>query len=99
MKTWICFILIFLFFQGAGMAQLMDAKSVVGQVTEQKGNTVTIKVNNHELTLGLTGETHIVQGSDAKKASDLHVGDRVTAVYREKGSQRTAVVITITSKK
>ena len=100
MIKWIGLIVLSLFLQGVAWGQLINAKSATGQVTALKGNMLTIKENNRELAVGLTEETQIVQGSDLKTAGDIHVGDEIMAVYREKGIQKTAVVITIlTSKK
>ncbi len=99
MKKWIGFLVLCFIFQGIGWAQLIDAKSAAGQVTALKGNTITIKDNNHELVLEFTEATHILIGSDLKGPGDIHVGDRVTVVYREKGARKTALSITISSKK
>jgi len=99
MKKWIGFLVLCFMFQGIGWAQLIDAKSASGQVTALKGNFITIKESNREIILELTEATHILIGSDLKAAEDIHVGDRVTAVYREKAAKRTALSITIPSKK
>lgn len=99
MKQSIVLIVLCLVLQGTALAQLINAKSVSGQVTAQKGDTITIKDNNNELLIGLTEETHVIMGSDFKTAGDIHVGDRVTVVYREKGNQKTALSITITAPK
>jgi hypothetical protein len=99
MKKWIGFLVFCFVLQGIGWAQLIDAKSAAGLVTALKGNTITINENNHELVLAFTEATHFLIGPDLKAAGDIHVGDRVTAVYREKGAQKTALSITVSSKK
>lgn len=99
MKKSIRLIVLCIVLEGTALAQLMNAESVVGQVTAHKGDTITIKDDHRELTIILTEETHIILGSDFKTAGDIQVGDRVKAVYREKGNQKTALVVTITSKK
>jgi len=99
MKTWIGFIVLCLFVQGVGWAQLIDAKSSDGHVTALKGNTITIKEPEGSLVLELNEATHILIGPDLKTVEDIRVGDRVTAVYREKGSQKTALSVTIEPKK
>ncbi|MBI3596058.1 MAG: hypothetical protein HY203_02765 [Nitrospirae bacterium] len=99
MKKSIGLIVLFLVLEGTALAQLMNAKSSEGLVTAYKGHTITIKENSHELSLELTEETHILAGSDFKTAGDIQVGDRVKAVYREKGQQKIALAITILSKK
>ncbi|MBI3812093.1 MAG: hypothetical protein HY283_07800 [Nitrospirae bacterium] len=98
MKKSIGLILLCLVLQGTALAQLINAKSVSGQVSALKGNMITItnKANHNDLLIELTEETHVFVGSDFKKAGDIHVGDQATAVYREKGNQKTAISITIT---
>ncbi len=97
MKKWMIAIALGLFIQGAAWAQLINAKSVVGEVSSQKGNSITIKQTTEDLTLGLTDDTQIILGSELKAPKDIRVGDQVRAVYRERGSQKVALVITITS--
>jgi ABC-type enterochelin transport system substrate-binding protein len=99
MKKSISLIVLLLVLEGTALAQLMNAKSRAGSITAHKGDTITIKDDHRELVITLTEETHVIMGSDFKTAGDLQIGDRVKAVYREKGNQKTALVITILSKK
>lgn len=99
MKKFIGLIVLFFVLDGTAPAQLMNAKSVTGPITAQKGDTITIKNDHRELVIAVTEETHIILGSEFKTAGDLQVGDRVKVVYREKGNQNTALVVTILSEK
>ncbi len=101
MKQSIVLIVLCLVFQGTALAQMINAKSFSGQVSAFKGGMITItnKATNNDLLIELTEETHVFIGSDFKKAADIRVGDQATAVYREKGNQKTALSITITAPK
>ncbi len=101
MKHWIVLIVLGLVLQGTALAQVMNAKSVSGPVIAFKGNMITItnKATNADVLMELTEETHVFIGSEFKKAGDIRVGDQATAIYREKGNQKTAISITIAAQK
>ena len=98
-KRRIYVVLFILMMTESAYSQLMNAKSFVGQVSALKGDAVTLKQDEVTLVLTVTHETRIIQDEEFKGVEDIRVGDKVVAVYRERGNRNIAVVITLSAKK
>ncbi len=72
-------------------------KQITGDVTavDTKTNTVTIQKKDKKITVALEEDTKITQCTMKTEITDIKVGDKVTARYKETGNQNTAKSITV----
>lgn len=92
-------VLLFGLAQAPVRAQLVDAKSVVGQVTAKKGDSLTVQDQATELTVLLTERTHVMLKSESSSPQAISVGDEIRLVFKEESGKKHALVVDIMNKK
>jgi Cu/Ag efflux protein CusF len=72
-------------------------RQITGEVTsvDVKANTVTIQKKDRKITVAIEEDTKITQCTMKTAITDIKIGDRVTARYKETGNQNTAKSVAI----
>lgn len=72
-------------------------RQITGNVTaiDTKANTVTVEKKNTEVILSVGEKTKIIECTIKSKITDIKIGDKVTAKYKETATENTAKSITI----
>jgi hypothetical protein len=80
-------------------AQLLNAKSVRGQVTAKRAELITVRDQTTDHTVAVTDLTQVLLQSEVRPPEEIGVGDQVDLVYREDKDRKVALVVNIVQKK
>ena len=72
-------------------------RQITGKVIalDKQKNTITVEKKDKKITLSVEEDTKITQCTMKTEITDIKVGDKVTARYKETGNQNTAKSITV----
>lgn len=82
--------------KAAQAAKAPKAMKVSGEVTTVDANAMTVTLKEKagkEVTLHVTGETHIKKGKKEKKLADIKAGEKLSASFQEVGGKMEAKAI------
>jgi hypothetical protein len=80
-------------------AQLLNAKSIRGQVTAKRAELITVRDQTTDHTVAVTESTQILVQSEFRPPEEIGVGDQVDLVYREDKDKKIALIVNIVQKK
>ncbi len=90
-------LLLVVVFVTAGHTGSSKTRQITGNVTaiDTKTNTVTVEKKNRQVVLGVEEKTEIIQCIRKTSITDIKIGDKVTAKYKETTDKNAAKSITI----
>jgi Cu/Ag efflux protein CusF len=80
-----------------GFPASSKTRQITGKVTaiDTRSNTVTVLKKGKEVVVNVEEKTDIIQCTQKPSITDIKIGDKVTAKYKETGGENTARSITI----
>ncbi len=77
--------------------RVFKTRQITGNITaiNININTITVKKKDKEVVLNVEEKTKIIQCTSKTAITDIKIGDKVTARYKESSSKNTAKSITI----